>query len=206
MTFLGKLMALFPGFHVFLVVMSVVGFVVGPDLVSFLTVPATIYLFPLAVFHLHNRLYPLEEGTFSIVQGYSPWFGTHMIQQNFISFKAAEEVLRTIPGLFALWLRAWGSKVGRNVYIAPHFEIADRSLIYIEDNAIFGYGVKVASHVISPSREHGGLKVYIRTVRVEKGGFVGAASRIAPGVLVKKGALVKATTDVYPDTVVEPIG
>ena len=27
----------------------------------------------------------------------------------------------------------------------------------IADNAIFGYGVKVSSHVISPSREHGGL-------------------------------------------------
>ena len=38
---------------------------------------------------------------------------------------------------------------------------------------------------------------------MEKGGFVGAAARIAPGVHVKKG-LVKATTDVYPDTIVEP--
>ena len=82
-------------------------------------------------------------------------------------------------------------------------EIADRSLMDIDDHAIFGYGVKVSSHVISPSREHGGLKVYVRVVKVEKGGFVGAAARIAPGVHVK-GALVKATTDVYPDTVVEP--
>ena len=204
MTFLGKVMALFPGLHMLTVLSSLVGFVYAPGVLSFAMIPLAVYILPLVVFHLHNQVYPLEEGTFSIVKGYSPWFGTHMIQQNFISFKAAEEVLRTIPGLFPLWLRAWGSKVGRNVYIAPHFEIADRSLMNIADNAIFGYGVKVSSHVISPSREHGGLKVYVRIVHIEKGGFVGAAARIAPGVVVKKGALVKATTDVYPDTVVEP--
>ena len=204
MTFLGKIIALFPGMHMLLVLASLVHFVMSPGVVSFCLIPSAIYIVPLAVFHLHNKIYPLEEGTFSIVKGYSPWFGTHMIQQNFISFKFAEEILRTIPGLFPLWLRAWGSRVGSNVYIAPHFEIADRSLMDIDDHAIFGYGVKVSSHVISPSREHGGLKVYVRVVKVEKGGFVGAAARIAPGVHVKKGALVKATTDVYPDTVVEP--
>ena len=206
MTFLGKLMALFPATHAVSVLGAMVGFVVSPSLVSFLLIPIAIYFLPLIAFHIHNRVFPLEEGTFSIVKGYSPWFGTHMIQQNFISFKAAEEILRTVPGLFPLWLRAWGSQVGRSVYIAPHFEIADRSLLVIGDNAIFGYGVKVSCHVISPSREHGGLKVYIRIVRVDKGGFVGAAAQIAPGVHVKKGALVKATTDVYPDTVVEARG
>ena len=66
----------------------------------------------------------------------------------------------------------------------------------------FGYDVKIASHVISPSRELG-LKIYIKKVIIEDGGFVGATSRLAPGVHVKKGALVKATTNVYPDTVVE---
>ena len=40
-------------------------------------------------------------------------------------------------------------------------------------------------------------------VVIEDGGFVGAASRLAPGVRVKAGALVKAAVDVYPDTVVE---
>ena len=206
MTFLGKLIALFPAIHGFAVLASAVWFVVSPSLLSFFLIPVVVYFMPLFAFHVHNRVFPLEEGTFSIVKGYSPWFGTHMIQQNFISFKAAEEFLRVVPGLFPLWLRAWGSKVGSNVYIAPHFEIADRSLMVIEDNAIFGYGVKVASHVVSPSREHGGLKVYIRIVRVDKGGFVGAAAQIAPGVHVQKGALVKATTDVYPDTVVEARG
>ena len=100
MTFLGKVMALFPGLHMLVVLSSLVGFVYAPGVLSFAMIPLAVYILPLVVFHLHNQVYPLEEGTFSIVQGYSPWFGTHMIQQNFISFKVAEEVLRTIPGLF----------------------------------------------------------------------------------------------------------
>ena len=97
MTFLGKIIALFPGMHMLLVLTSLVHFVMSPGVVSFCLIPSAIYIVPLAVFHLHNKVYPLEEGTFSIVKGYSPWFGTHMIQQNFISFKFAEEILRTIP-------------------------------------------------------------------------------------------------------------
>ena len=53
------------------------------------------------------------------------------------------------------------------------------------------------------SSEIGGISIPNPGERVEDGGFVGAASRLAPGVRVKAGALVKATVDVYPDTVVE---
>ena len=58
-----------------------------------------------------------------------------MIQQNFISFKFAEEILRTIPGLFsAMVTQSVGALRVANVYIAPHFEIADRSLMDIDDH------------------------------------------------------------------------
>ena len=61
---------------------------------------------------------------------------------------------------------------------------------------------KLPVTIFPPSKEKG-LKLYVRKVVIEDGGFVGAASRLAPGVRVKAGALVKATVDVYPDTVVE---
>ena len=203
MTFLGKVMALFPAFHVFMVVSCTVGFVVEPSAVSFCVIPLMLYIFPLLIFQLHNRMYPLEEGTFSIVQGYSPWFGTHMIQQNFISFKWTEEILRTIPGLFSLWLRAWGAKVGKNVYFAPHFEIADRSLVDVADNVIFGYGVRASSHIISANKELGGMAVYIRCITVEKGALVGALCQVGPGSLVKRNAVVRVGTVLITDEVVE---
>jgi acetyltransferase-like isoleucine patch superfamily enzyme len=170
-----------------------------------LALPLAAYLLPLVAFHLHNRVWRLEEGTFSIVQGYSPWFGTHMIQQGFIAMPFLEEVLRLFPGLFAVWLRAWGAKIGQGVYFAPAFEIGDRSLLEVGDGVVFGYGVKMSSHVISPSRSHGGMKIYIKRVRFEDRCFVGSTSRFGPGVVVKAGALVRATTDHFPDAVIEKL-
>ena len=202
MSLYGKLMALFPALHTSLVLASFVLFVFEPSLSSLLTIPATVYLFPLLVFRIHQILAPLEEGTYSIVQGYSAWYGTHMIQTFFISFTGAERFLRMFPGLFSLWLRLWGSKVGKAVYWTPHFELADRGMLVIGNQAVFGYGVKISCHVISPCKELG-LKNYIKKVEIGNGSFVGAASRLAPGVIVKDGAMVKATIDVYPDTVVE---
>ena len=202
MSLFGKLISLFPFLHGLLIVASVIAFIVEPTPITCVTIVVCTYLFPLFIFRAHNLVCRLEEGTYSIVQGYSPWYGTHMIQTMFIAFPRLETALRLIPGVFSLWLRLWGSKVGSNVYFTPHFEVADRSLLDIGNNCVFGYDVKIASHVISPSRELG-LKIYIKKVVIEDGGFVGATSRLAPGVHVKKGALVKATTNVYPDTVVE---
>ena len=202
MSFLGKIVTLYPSLHVLLILGSLVCFIWNPSWKTLSGIPAVIYLFPLLSFRLHQLVAPLKEGNSTIVGSYSPWYGTHMIQTVFIAFPGTERFLRLFPGLFALWLRCWGSKVGKNVYWTPHFEVADRSLLEIGDNVVFGYNVKVACHVISPSREFG-LKLYTKKCIMEDGSFVGATARLAPGVRVCEGALVKATSDVYPDTVIE---
>ena len=203
MTLRGRLFSLFPALHFCAIAAACIAFILTRSLPVLLTIPATAYLLPLAAFHMHNRLWRLEEGTFSIVQGYSPWFGTHMIQQGFIAMPFLEEVLRLFPGLFALWLRAWGARIGQGVYFAPAFEIGDRSLIEVGDGVVFGYGVKMSSHVISPSRSHGGMKIYIKKVSFGERSFVGSSSRFGPGVVVHPRALVRATSDHFPDAVIE---
>jgi len=203
MTLRGKLLSFFPAAHITLILAAAIQFTSSPHLQTLLLIPCAAYLFPLLAFHVHNQLAPLREGTFSIVQGYSPWFGTHMIQQGFIALPALENLLRLYPGLFALWLRAWGAKVGKGVYFAPGFEIADRSLLSVGDHVIFGYGVKMSSHYISPSREYGGMKIYLKRVEFEDRCFVGATSRFGPGVRVLRGAMVKAASDHYPNAVIE---
>lgn len=202
MTFFGKLITFFPGLHALLVIASMGYFIYEPGWLSGGLIPITIYLFPLAVYHLHQMIVPIVEGESSIIGSYSPWYGTHMIQLVFIGFPSCERFLRLFPGVFSVWLRLWGSKVGKSVYYTPHLELSDRGLLEIGHGCVFGYNVKIAGHYISPSKEKG-LKLYVRKVVIEDGGFVGAASRLAPGVRVKAGALVKAAVDVYPDTVVE---
>ena len=202
MTFFGKLITFFPGLHALLVIASMGYFIQEPGWLSGGLIPVAIYLFPLVAYHLHQMIVPIEEGESSIIGSYSPWYGTHMIQLVFIGFPSCERFLRLFPGVFSVWLRLWGSKVGKGVYYTPHLELSDRGLLEIGHGCVFGYNVKIAGHYISPSREKG-LKLYVRKVVIEDGGFVGAASRLAPGVRVKAGALVKAAVDVYPDTVVE---
>ena len=155
MSFWGKIITLFPGIHTLFVIASVCFFIVQPHIFSFLLVPFSIYLFPLLAFHLHQIVARLQEGTFDITKGYSAWYGTHMIQLFFITFTSFEGALRLVPGLFSFWLRLWGSSVGKGVYWAPHFEVADRSLLVIGNRAVFGYGVKINGHMINPSRTMG---------------------------------------------------
>ncbi len=202
MTLFGKLITFFPGLHALLVIASTGYFIIEPGWVSAGLIPLAIYIFPLVAYHLHQLVAPIVEGESSIIGAYSPWYGTHMIQLVFIGFPSCERFLRLFPGVFSVWLRLWGRKVGKGVYYTPHLELADRGLLEIGHGCVFGYNVKISGHYISPSKEKG-LKLYVRKVVIEDGGFVGAASRLAPGVRVKSGALVKAAVDVYPDTVVE---
>ena len=203
MTLLARLMTLFPSVHLGALLGAIAWFVFHPCWPTLALIPTAAYLLPLLAYHLHQLVWRLEEGTFSIAQGYSPWFGTHMIQQGLIAVPFLENVLRLVPGLFQLWLRAWGARIGRNVYFAPGFEIADRGMLEVGDNVIFGYGVKVTSHYISPSRQYGGMKIYIKRVCFEDRAFLGASSRYGPGVVVRANALVRATVDVLPDIVIE---
>jgi hypothetical protein len=203
MTFRARLMMLFPALHLAAIWGAFAAFVLYPHASTLAAIPAAAYLFPLLTYHLHQWFCPLREGTFSIAEGYSPWFGTHMIQQGFIAFPALENALRLVPGLFSFWLRLWGARVGHRVYYAPGMEIADRGLLEIGNGAIFGYGVKITAHYISPSRSYGGMKIYIKRVIFEDRCFVGASSRYGPGVVVRAGAMVRATVDHFPDTVIE---
>lgn len=202
MTLYGKLITLFPVVNVTLVIAAFVAFIHEPSVANGLFILFSIYGFPLLSFHLHQYLCPLEEGSTSIVKGYSAWYGTHMIQNMHITFPAFERLLRLFPGVFSIWLRLWGSKVGKAVHWTTQLEIADRSLVEVGDNSVFGYNVKLSSHVIKPSREHG-MVVYVKRIVIGKNALVGAVTQMAPGSSVEDGALVPALSNVYPDTVVE---
>ncbi|OUS32540.1 hypothetical protein A9Q99_00255 [Gammaproteobacteria bacterium 45_16_T64] len=202
MTLTGKLITFFPALNVTLVIASFIAFIVEPSLYYALIVLFSIYGFPLMSFHIHQYLCPLKEDTSSIVKGYSAWYGTHMIQNMHITFPAFERLLRIVPGVFSLWLRLWGSKVGKSVHWTTQLEIADRSLIEVGDNCVFGYNVKLSSHVIKPSSEHG-MVVYVKRICVRKNSLVGAVTQMAPGVIVEEGALVPALSNLYPDTTIE---
>ena len=51
-----------------------------------------------------------------------------------------EEILRLMPGLYALWLFLWGGRVSPLVYWAPGSLVIDRPLVIVERGAVIGAG------------------------------------------------------------------
>ncbi len=197
MTFLGRIIAFFPALIVVLALACFGGILWAPNPVSVFCVFGLIfvlYILPLLAYRLHNRLFPLTEGA-SLLSGktYCPWWGAHHIQLIYGVFPILEVILRLFPGLFSLWLRLWGSKIGRNVYWTPVVFIADRALLEIGDNVIMGHALSFTCHLINPRAKT--LILYIRKIIIGENSFIGARASFGPGAIVPPNSDVAFATN-----------
>ncbi len=198
MTPLSALLSFFPAFVMLMAGVSCLWICFQPGVFSVTTLLFCLYAFPLLVYRIHDYFYPLKEGI-SYLQGkeYSPWWGSHQIQGIYFAFPFLEAGLRLIPGTFSLWLRLWGSQVGKGVYWTPRLEISDRSLVEIGDNVVFGYGCGVLCHAVKPKKDN--LMLYVKKVKIGSNAFIGAGSYLAPGVNVGDGVFVPVDSHLYPN-------
>jgi hypothetical protein len=158
---------------------------------SLLTV---LYLYPVATYRLLNLFWPLKEGRYDLSQKkYNPWWGSHQIQLIYYACPWLEALLRMIPGLFSFWLRLWGAKIGKNIYWTPNVEIDDRPLIEIGNGVIMGHKLHFISHVILPHKNK--LPLFVRKVSVGDHCFLGAGSRLGPGVVIESGTCLPILTE-----------
>lgn len=195
MTWISRLLSLFPA-ALLLAVLACLGAAVTRSLAVPLLGPVgLIYVLPPVLHRLHQRRWPVGDGVGRLVGGsYVPWWGSHMLQWWFIAVPALEAPLLAVPGLYAVWLRAWGARVGRGVHFSPGLLIADRSLLVIGDGALFGYGVRISSHVIKPTPDGTNLLCVTRTVQVGARSFVGAVCELGPGAIVDAGSTLPTGT------------
>ena len=152
-----------------------------------------IYGLPVVVFQLHEKFFPLKNGS-SLLSGpeYSPWWGSHQIQWVFIAFPCLETLLRAFPGLFSRWLRLWGSKIGNNIYWTPGITIGDRGKLELGDNLVFGQDVALSSHIIRVSKR--GTKLLVKPIKIGSGTFLGAGTVLGPGVEIAPDSQVPIGT------------
>lgn len=157
----------------------------------------SMYVLPLLAFRAIDVLRPLREQR-SYLDGtrYSPWWGSHQLQRIYIAIPQLESLLQLVPGAFSVWLRLWGSRIGKRVYWTPRVEIADRSMLVVGDDVVFGHKVECYAHAIKPS-SRGRLILLVRRITIGNGVFLGAGVRIGPGVRVDDGAFVPTLTDLY---------
>ena len=196
MNLLSILIAWFPTIIILATIGSFIWLGFAPGFIGILLVIFCLYILPVLVYRIHQKIYPIKEGvSYLLDDKYSPWWGSHQLQVIYIAFPFLESLLRLIPGLFSFWLRLWGAKIGNNVYWTPRLEIADRGLIEIGDNVIFGYGVELYSHVIKPKKKN--LILYVKKIKIGSNIFLGAGSRLGPGVVVEDGTYIPILTDLY---------
>ena len=193
MSLSSKIMALFPLSVYILLLASVLNLCLSPSVINLLLPLFVLYLYPVMMFRIMNIFAPLKEGTFDIMKkGYSPWWGSHMMQSIYFA-PWLEAILRTIPGVYSFWLRLWGAKVGKNIYWTPNIEVDDRPLLEIGDNCIVGHKLHFIPHIITP--RDGIMSLYIKKIKIGKSCFLGAGSRLGPGVMIDDNTSIPILTD-----------
>ena len=202
MTAMGRIVSLYPAMILGLSTVTVLWFGWHPSIYQPLILAANIYLLPPLTLRLHQLIFPIKEGASNLSERkYSPWWGAHQIQLIYIAIPQLEALLRMVPGLYSVWLRLCGSKVGRNVYWTPNVEITDRCLMDIGDRVVFGHRTHFFAHAIKPGKR--GMILYTRRIKIGDDVFIGAGSRAGPGVVIANGVCLPILTDLYIDQVVE---
>ncbi len=195
MTMLGRLACFFPIAHLSLILIAALMFVSHPGLATFLSILFSIYLLPPLLFRAYSLKYPSKSGRWVINNAQRcDWWIAHQLQMIYAAVPAFEAFLRLVPGLYSAWLRLWGSKVGKRVYWTPLVEIIDRHMLRIGDDVIFGHRVVCTSHVVS-RKENGEFVLLLRCIRIGSGTFIGALSRLGPGVKIPAKSAIPYDTE-----------
>ena len=133
------------------------------------------------------RPVPVESAVGGSGGGFLRWWWQAQWQVVFNRLPFIEEVVRLVPGLYVVWLRLWGSRVGRLVYWTPGLRVLDRQFLILGDGVTFGAGVSLNPHVIGPHPVTGEPTLLVAPVRVGDGASVGGQSTLLPGCHVGPG-------------------
>jgi hypothetical protein len=143
---------------------------------------AWLYLVPPVVSRATLLLFgwPEGRGLTQDTRAYKVWWFTHQWQVVFNRLPWLEELLRLVPGLYALWIRLWGGQVSPWAYWGPGSLVVDRYLVVVEPGAVIGMGAGLTGHIGHLSAD-GIFLVDVAAPRVGRGAMMGARSGLGPG-------------------------
>jgi hypothetical protein len=143
---------------------------------------AWLFLLPPAVCRLTFAAFGTPSGR-SLTQdtrAFKVWWFVHQWQILFNRLPWLEEILRLVPGLYALWIWMWGGRVSPLVYWAAGSLVTDRPLVIVEAGAVIGMGAGLAGHAGVLGAD-GIYRVDIASPHVGRGAVMGARSGLGPG-------------------------
>ena len=143
---------------------------------------AWLYLVPPLVCRSTLLLFGRPQGR-SLTQetrAYKVWWFTAQWQVVFNRLPWLEELLRLVPGLYALWIRLWGGRVSPWAYWGPGSIVVDRYLVIVEAGAVIGMGAGLTGHIATLAAD-GTYTVDVAAPRVGQGAIMGTRSGLGPG-------------------------
>jgi len=153
---------------------------------------ALLYLAPPLGARLVLRIIPISESRIAIgSKAFFGWWASFQLQVVFCRLPFLEEMLRLIPGLYSLWLRLWGSRVGRLTYWSAGTTVTDRSFLRIGNDVVFGAGVRLNAHVLTKGKD-GKMELLLAPLKIGDRVLVGGYSLLTSGVEIASDQVTRA--------------
>ena len=150
-----------------------------------------LYLLPPLLCRLILLLYPLSGGTYqSDSREFVTWWATAQTQMIFCRLPVLEELLRLVPGLYSMWLRLWGARIGRLTFWSPGVRVLDRSFLRVGNDVVAGAGVRMNAHVID--HKDGETKLHLAAIVIGDCCNLGGYSLLTAGCIVENGESLHA--------------
>lgn len=150
-----------------------------------------IYLLPPLLAQISRKIMPITKNKIDLYsREYFSWWFQFNLQVIYIRLPFIEELIRIVPGLYSIWLRLWGSKIGKLIYWAPGLRVLDRSYLNIGDNVMFGADVRLNPHVIL--KEGDANILLLEEIVIKKNVFIGGYSLLTSGIVIEEGESLKS--------------
>lgn len=160
--------------------------------------PALLYLLPPVVVRAMLLLRPLHDGQYRLdSREFLWWWFSAQWQIVFNRLPFLEEILRLVPGLYSLWLRLWGARVGSLVYWSPGCAILDRPFLHVGKQTVFGAAARVHPHLIL-RKPNGQAELVLARIVIGDEALIGGLALLLPGVKVHDRQQVRGARPAAP--------
>lgn len=168
---------------------------------ALLLAAAWLYLLPPAICRLTLAAFgtPCGRGVAQESSAFKIWWFVHQWQVVFNRLPWLEELLRLVPGLYALWIWMWGGRVSPLAYWGAGALVVDRPLVIVEAGAIIGMGAALTGH-LGVRGADGLYRIDIAPPHVGPGAIMGARSGLGPGAALAANRMLPAGRLIPPFT------
>jgi hypothetical protein len=151
-----------------------------------------LYLLPPLIARCILLLWPIRAERIGVPsRDYFVWWVLLNLQIIFCRLTILEEAMRLVPGLYSVWLRLWGARIGSFTYWAAGLRILDRSFLDIGDGVAFGAGVRINPHVMAEN-EDGEIELMLAIVTIGHRAIVGGYSLLTAGTRIEDDETTRA--------------